>query len=149
MCGLTESSEYGVVAMEIKEEHLQRVFDEIEERAIESGKKGIEYDITVSTAWSMRTKLLVILRSKSEEDLALVKMVAKDFMEILEGNDGDIFYFRYKCGHGIRFGMIYSVAGSVETYTEWKNDIEGICIECWIRKKGRQEKMGQGQDKKI
>lgn len=125
--------------MEITEEHLQRVFDEIEERAIKNCKNGIEYESTVSTAWTMRTKLLAILRAKSEEDLTLTKMISKDFMEILEKSSGDIYYFRYKCGHGIRPEKIYTFACSVETYTEWKNDVEGLCIECWTREQKKKQ----------
>ena len=125
--------------MEITEDHLQRVFDEIEERVIKNGGSSIEYEITISAAWLMRTKLLAILRAKSEEDLVLMKMISKDFIEILEKNNGDIYFFRYKCGHGIRPEMIYTLARSVETYTEWKSGVEGLCIECWTRKKRRQE----------
>lgn len=73
--------------MEITEECLQRVFDEIEECAIKNGKKVVEYETIVSIAWSMRTKLLAILRSKSEEDLVSAKMVNDDFMEILEKSE--------------------------------------------------------------
>jgi hypothetical protein len=125
--------------MEITEDHLQRVFDEIEERVIKDGKSSTEYEIVVSTAWLMRTKLLAIIRAKSEENLTLMKMISKDFIEILEKNDGDIHYFRYRCGHGVRPEQVYTFACSVETYTEWKNDIEGLCIECWTRKKKRQD----------
>ena len=121
--------------MEIIEEHLQRVFDEIEERAISNGKNGTEYDIIVSTAWSMRTKLLAILRSKSEEDLAFSKIVAKDFVKMLEGSNGDISYIRYKCGHGVRPEKIIALTGSLDVYSEWKNDLDGFCIECWLRKR--------------
>jgi hypothetical protein len=124
--------------MEITDDHLQRVFDEVEERAIKNGKNSIEYEIVVSTAWLMRTKLLAILKAKSEEDLALMKMISKDFIEILEKNDGDMHYFRYRCGHGIRPEKVYTFVRSVETYAEWKNDVEGLCIECWTRKKKRQ-----------
>lgn len=128
--------------MEITEDHLQRVFDEIEERAIKDCKDSTEYETTLSAAWLMRTKLLAILRAKSEEDLTLMKMISKDFIEILEKNDGDIHYFRYKCGHGVRPEKIYTLACSVETYTEWKSDVEGLCIECWTRKKEKTREEG-------
>lgn len=134
-----------MVVVEITEEHLQRVFDEIEERAIKNGKIGVEYEATVSTAWSMRTKLLAVLMSKSEEELTLKKMIGRDLMEILNVCHGDMSSLIYTCGHGIDPAVIYSVAGSVGTYTEWGNDVEGLCIECWIRKKGRLEKMIEGK----
>jgi hypothetical protein len=134
--------------MEITKEHLQRVFDEIEERAIKSGKNGVEYEIVVSTAWLMRTKLLAILKTKSEEDLTLMKMISKDFIDILEKNDGGIYYFRYKCGHGVRPEKVYVLACSVETYTEWKTDVEGLCIECWTMKKRRHGNVLEDHDKK-
>lgn len=125
--------------MEIKEEHLQTVFDEIEERAIKNGRKGVEFDVTVSVAWSMRTKLLAVLRSKSEDDLALTKMIGKDFAEMLERCNGNIISLRYTCGHGIDLPKIYSLAGSVGNYIEWGNDVEGLCVECWTKKKRRRE----------
>jgi hypothetical protein len=126
--------------MEITAEHLQRVFDEIEERAIKCCKKGIEYDITLSTAWSMRTRLLAVLKAKSEEDLMLSKMIGKDLMEILITCNGDMSSLKYTCGHGIDPSIIYRNADSVKNYSEWGNDIEGLCIECWIMKKIDQEK---------
>lgn len=129
--------------MEITEEHLQRVFDEIEERAIKCGKKGIDYEITVSTAWSMRTRLLAILKSKCEEDLTLSKMIGSDLMEILSACNGNMSSLRYTCGHGIDPSVIHRVAGSVGNYKEWGNDTEGLCIECWTRKKGNRKKISE------
>jgi hypothetical protein len=131
--------------MEITEEHLQRVFDDIEERAIKNAKKGVEYETIVSTAWSMRTRLLAIIRAKSEEDLILTKMIGRHLMEILSVCHGDMSSLRYTCGHGIDPAVIYSVAGSVGNYKEWENDIEGLCIECWTKKKRRLEKMIEGK----
>lgn len=133
-----------MIAVEITEEHLQRVFDEIEERAIKSGKRDIEYEATISTAWIMRTKFLAILRSKSEEDLALMKIIGRDLTELLERCNGNITSHIYTCGHGLIPGMIYEVADSVDTYKEWRNDVEDLCIECWIRKKRRQEQAMKG-----
>lgn len=121
--------------MEITEEHLQRAFDELEEYVIKSGKKGVEYQAIVSTAWSIRTKLLAILRAKSEEDFVLSREIAKDFVKILRVYDGDISSPIYKCGHEMKPWIIKDVAGSLETYTEWKNDTECLCIECWIKQK--------------
>lgn len=121
--------------MEITEDHLQRAFDELEEYAIKSGKSGVEYQTIVSTAWTMRTKLLAILRARSEEDLTLSKAIAKDLVKILEERNGDILSFKYKCGHDIRPAIINTTTGSLETYMEWKKDIEGLCIECWINKR--------------
>lgn len=132
--------------MEITEEHLQIVFDEIEERAIKRGKRGIEYDTTVSTAWSMRTRLLAVLNVKCEEDLTLSKMIGRDLMEILGRCNGNISSLKYTCGHGIDPSVIHRVAGSVGNYVEWGNDTEGLCIECWTRKKGNREKRFQDKD---
>jgi len=133
-----------MIAVEITEEHLQMVFDEIEERAIKSGKNGVELATIVYAAWSMRTKLLAILRAKSEEDLALMKMIGGHFVEMLEKYNGDISSHEYSCGHYLTPEIIYKVADSVGTYTEWRNDIEGLCIECWIMKKRRQEQATKG-----
>lgn len=123
--------------MEITEEHLQRIFEEFEENAIKSGKKGIEYQTIIHTAWSMRTKILVILRAKSEEDYRVSKAHAKEFMRILNENNGDILSYKYKCGHGI-VPVVLNTEGidSMETYMEWwTNNIECICIDCWMKKK--------------
>jgi hypothetical protein len=121
--------------MEITEEHLQRVFDEIEEHSIKSGKKGAELATIVYATWSMRTRLLAILRAKSEEDLILGKMIGKHLVEMLEKYNGDISSHDYTCGHCIMPEIIYKVADSVETFKEWRNDVEGLCIECWGKKK--------------
>jgi len=126
--------------MEITEDHLQQVFEDIETRAIKSGKKDLEYQAVVSTAWSMRTKLLSILRAKSEEDLNLSLAIAKDCVRTLEERNGDISSLKYKCGHHMRPAIIKTTADTLATYFEWKNDVEGLCIECWIEKKRKKEK---------
>lgn len=129
--------------MEITEEHLQRVFDDIEERAIKSGRHGVELATITYAAWSMRTRLLAILRAKSEEDLALTKMIGGHFVEMLEKHSGNMSSHEYKCGHYLVPEMIYKVADSVVTYTEWRNDAEGLCIECWMTR--MQDKKREGQ----
>ena len=121
--------------MEITEEHLQRVFDEIEEHSIKCGKKGVELATIVYATWSMRTRLLAILRAKSEEDLVLMRMIGRHFVEMLEKCDGDISSHGYTCGHYMVPEIIYKVADSVETFKEWRNDVEGLCIECWSKKR--------------
>ncbi len=62
-------------------------------------------------------------------------MMAKDLAEMLEKCDGDIFSFVYKCGHGVKPSIMHNIAGSIETYSEWKNDTGELCIECWVMKK--------------
>jgi hypothetical protein len=125
--------------VEITEEHLQRVFDEMEEFAIKNGRNGVEYEATVSTAWIMRSKLLAIIRARSEEDLTLMKRIGKDLAGLLEGCNGDITSHMFTCGHNLIPGVIYKVADSLGTYAEWKNDTEGLCIECWSVEKKRYE----------
>ncbi len=131
----TKSRYPGDINMEITEDHLQKAFDELQEYAIKGGKKGIEYEAIVSTAWTMRTKLLNILKAKSEKDLLLSKIISEDIIGMLQTYHGDLSSPVYKCGHDVKPWIIKDVAGSLETYTEWKNDAEGLCIECWIKQK--------------
>lgn len=127
--------------MEITEEHLQRTFDELEEYANKNSRNGEEYGAIVFAAWSMRTKLLSILRSASEKDLELTKMISKDFVKMLVGKGENASSLVYKCGHSVRPVIMNTVSGSLETYLEWKNDPEGICIECWMMEKKKKDIM--------
>lgn len=121
--------------MEITEDHLQKAFDELEEFAIKSGVDSVEYQTIVFAAWSMRTKLLAVLESKSEESLNLSLQIAKDCVKTLRERNENMFSIRYKCGHNMRPSIINTIAGSLTTYMEWKNDIDDLCIECWMKKK--------------
>lgn len=121
--------------MLITEEHLQRIFNEIEEYTIKNCDSSHDYEVTMSTAWIMRTKLLNVLRADSEEILELWKIISKDFMEILKKENGNLLNFKYSCGHTLRPDVIFSIIKSIGIHNEWKSDPNNLCVECWTKKK--------------
>lgn len=124
--------------MEITEKHLQDIYDEIEEEAIKNAKNGDEEHGRIFAAWSMQTKLRCVLDAKSEEDFEFRKEFAKELARMVVLGNGDITAVKYDCGHPINPVIINTNEFTLMMYMEWKNNSEGLCIECWL--KNRKEK---------
>lgn len=124
--------------MEITEKHLEDEFIRLEVYALniesEEQRQGI-----IFAAASMKMRLEVVLKAKSEEDLKLGEEFGKEVVRILE-ETGELLSYKYRCGHGIKCVILNTTIDSLATYMEWKNSGGGLCLECWLNERKKDEK---------
>lgn len=121
--------------MEITEKHLQDEFDRLEEYSIIYARNNDEARGIMFAALRIQTRLRCVLKARSEEDYLVSEEYAKECMRILRETDGDLLYYKYRCGHKIVPVILNTNVDSLATYMEWKESNSGLCLTCWLKQK--------------